>query len=200
MLIFCADILKDKCGVESSRADDNWLANIEIETHAPPHRRLWMGPQFAFKTFQPPGSLTSGSPPESGSATIKAHRQDEDTLDQFTEELDLQSLRIQPVRSDPKPTPKSRYVVAGARVNYGENTMIVDNGPESLTDIYGSWPDGVGELSPGNGKLIESLADAMNDTYRKSPEFDSDDVCVFPPNSPPESPVSSSPSLSPEWS
>ncbi|XP_028400355.1 breast carcinoma-amplified sequence 3-like isoform X2 [Dendronephthya gigantea] len=197
--------LKEK-NVESSRssenrADDNWLANIEIETHAPPHRRLWMGPQFAFKTFQPPGtSLTSGSPPESGSATIKAHRQDEDTLDLLTEELDLQSLRIQPVRSDPLPTPKSRYVLASSRVPYGENTMIVDNGPESLTDIYASWPEDVGELSPENGKLIESIADAMNDTPQRSSESDNDDVSIFPTNSPQVSPVNSSSSLSPEWS
>ncbi|CAB4015658.1 Breast carcinoma-amplified sequence 3-like, partial [Paramuricea clavata] len=201
------DIVKDKSSSESarndSRADDNWLANIEIETHAPPHRRLWMGPQFAFKTFQPPGTLTSGSPladSQSGGATIKAHRQDEDTLDLFTEELDLQSLRIQPVRSDPLPTPKSRYVLASARVNYGENTMIVDNGPESLTDICQSWPEDVEGLAPEDGKLIESLADAMNDTSRSSPDSDSDDVCVFPPNSPQGSPANSSSSLSPEWS
>ena len=78
--------------------------------------------------------------------------------------------------------------------------MIVDNGPESLTDIYGSWPEDVGELSPENGKLIESLADAMNDTFGKSTEIDNDNVGVFPPNSPPESPLDSSSSLSPEWS
>lgn len=76
--------------------------------------------------------------------------------------------------------------------------MIVDNGPESLTDIYASWPEDVGELSPENGKLIESIADAMNDTPRRSPESDNDDM--FPTNSPQVSPVSSSSSLSPEWS
>ena len=38
----------------SSREDgeDQWLAQVEILTHAGPHRRLWMGPQFSFKTFQ----------------------------------------------------------------------------------------------------------------------------------------------------
>lgn len=194
--------MKDKRSVESVRGaiDDNWLANIDIETHAPPHRRLWMGPQFSFKTFQPPGALTGGSLPESGGATIKPHRQDEDTLDLLTEELDLQSLRIQPVRSDPLPTPKSRYVLANPREKYGENTMIVDNGPESLTDIYSSWPEDVGELSPEKGKLMENIADAMNDTNRRSPECDSDDGCVFPPNSPEISTVYSSSSVSPKWS
>ena len=34
------------------QSDSEWLANIEIETHPPPHRRLWMGPQFKFKTYQ----------------------------------------------------------------------------------------------------------------------------------------------------
>lgn len=202
---FDLDSLKDKRSVENVRSesrgmDDNWLANIDIETHAPPHRRLWMGPQFSFKTFQPPGALAGGSPPESGGATIKPHRQDEDTLDLLTEELDLQSLRIQPVRSDPLPTPKSRYVLANPQAKYGENTMIVDNGPESLTDIYSPWPEDVGELSPEKGKLIENIADAMNDTYRQSSECDSDDACVFPPNSPEISDVKTFSSMSPEWS
>ena len=79
--------------------------------------------------------------------------------------------------------------------------MIIDNGPESYTDIYGSWPDSAGGLSPGkHDKLIESLADAMNDTPRQSPESDGDHVSVFPPDSPQASPTDSSPSVSPEWS
>lgn len=173
-----------------------------------------MGPQFAFKTFQPPGSLTSNSPPEGsttqvGSATINAQRQDNDALDLMTEELDLQSLRIQPVRSDPLPTPKSRYVLAGTtagtHINYGENALIIDNGPESYTDIYGSWPDGVsGSSFEKDDKLIESLADAMSEGFRRSPASTEtvhcDHVCVFPPNSPQASPVDLVPSMSPEWS
>lgn len=31
--------------------DDQWLSQVEIVTHAGPHRRLWMGPQFTFKTY-----------------------------------------------------------------------------------------------------------------------------------------------------
>ncbi|XP_061503934.1 uncharacterized protein LOC1278696 isoform X4 [Anopheles gambiae] len=38
--------------------DDRWLSHVEIITHAGPHRRLWMGPQFMFKTYSTP----SGSP------------------------------------------------------------------------------------------------------------------------------------------
>lgn len=34
--------------------DDRWLSQVEILTHAGPHRRLWMGPQFMFKTYNMP--------------------------------------------------------------------------------------------------------------------------------------------------
>ncbi|KAK9875808.1 hypothetical protein WA026_009594 [Henosepilachna vigintioctopunctata] len=33
------------------QSDDYWLSQVEIVTHAGPHRRLWMGPQFTFKTY-----------------------------------------------------------------------------------------------------------------------------------------------------
>lgn len=31
--------------------DEHWLSQVEIVTHLGPHRRLWMGPQFTFKTY-----------------------------------------------------------------------------------------------------------------------------------------------------
>lgn len=34
--------------------EDRWLSRVEIITHAGPHRRLWMGPQFIFKTYNTP--------------------------------------------------------------------------------------------------------------------------------------------------
>jgi hypothetical protein len=33
--------------------DERWLSQVEISTHSGPHRRLWMGPQFTFKVFNP---------------------------------------------------------------------------------------------------------------------------------------------------
>lgn len=57
-------LLKDKnsCALsDSSRPyddsedrSDSWLSQVEIITHAGPHRRLWMGPQFVFKTYNTP--------------------------------------------------------------------------------------------------------------------------------------------------
>ncbi|XP_077297871.1 breast carcinoma-amplified sequence 3 homolog isoform X2 [Arctopsyche grandis] len=42
---------KDASEKEFLDAEDRWLSQVEIMTHAGPHRRLWMGPQFVFKTY-----------------------------------------------------------------------------------------------------------------------------------------------------
>lgn len=42
---------------ELDTAEDRWLSQVEIVTHAGPHRRLWMGPQFVFKTYNAPSGL-----------------------------------------------------------------------------------------------------------------------------------------------
>lgn len=44
---------------ELDTAEDRWLSQVEIVTHAGPHRRLWMGPQFVFKTYNAPSGLVS---------------------------------------------------------------------------------------------------------------------------------------------
>ncbi len=31
--------------------NDEWIKQIDVSTHIGPHRRLFMGPQFVFKTF-----------------------------------------------------------------------------------------------------------------------------------------------------
>uniref|UniRef100_A0A182JXR5 Uncharacterized protein n=1 Tax=Anopheles christyi TaxID=43041 RepID=A0A182JXR5_9DIPT len=41
-------------GSISADHDERWLSQVEIITHAGPHRRLWMGPQFMFKTYSAP--------------------------------------------------------------------------------------------------------------------------------------------------
>ncbi|KAK2173144.1 hypothetical protein NP493_899g00031 [Ridgeia piscesae] len=54
--------------------DDQWLSQVEILTHSEPHRRLWMGPQFSFKTFQGSNTTTVlSSTPLSCSLTRPTH-------------------------------------------------------------------------------------------------------------------------------
>lgn len=163
---------KEEAQADGCNSDDQWLANIDMETHAAPHRRLWMGPQFSFKTYQPPGSSSASSTSSLGDfrsggsgsgATIAAHNRDGHSIDLFSEELDLQSLRLQPVRSDPVPTPSGRFAFTGcASPNLGGSMpLIVDNGPGSLTD---PWPGMNNEMfEDKEEQLVETLADAMND-------------------------------------
>lgn len=39
---------------DMSDNEDRWLSQVEIVTSSGPHRRLWMGPQFIFKTYNTP--------------------------------------------------------------------------------------------------------------------------------------------------
>lgn len=69
------------------------LFQVEIVTHTGPHRRLWMGPQFQFKTIHPSGQTTVIS---SSSSVLQSHGPSDtpQPLSDFdTDDLDLNSLR-----------------------------------------------------------------------------------------------------------
>ncbi|MGH0166095.1 UNVERIFIED_CONTAM: hypothetical protein FKN15_056256 [Acipenser sinensis] len=104
------------------------LFQVEIVTHTGPHRRLWMGPQFQFKTIHPSGQTTVIS----SSSSVLQSQGPSDTqqplLDFDTDDLDLHSLRIQPVRSEPVSMPVSSRIVADPR---GQSPMI-DAGSDKI--------------------------------------------------------------------
>ncbi|XP_073689217.1 BCAS3 microtubule associated cell migration factor-like [Garra rufa] len=80
-----------------------------------------MGPQFQFKTIHPSGQTTVIS----SSSSVLQSQGPSDTqqplLDFDTDDLDLHSLRIQPVRSEPVSMPGSSRLVADRR---GQSTVI----------------------------------------------------------------------------
>lgn len=41
--------------------DERWLSQVEIITSSGPHRRLWMGPQFIFKTYNTPSGYVAAN-------------------------------------------------------------------------------------------------------------------------------------------
>ncbi|KAJ0179162.1 hypothetical protein K1T71_004874 [Dendrolimus kikuchii] len=53
-----------RCSEACMSEEERWLSQVEIVTHAGPHRRLWMGPQFVFKTYNCTGSSSSLSEAE----------------------------------------------------------------------------------------------------------------------------------------
>ncbi|ERE68027.1 breast carcinoma-amplified sequence 3-like protein [Cricetulus griseus] len=76
----------------SGQEDEEWLSQVEIVTHTGPHRRLWMGPQFQFKTIHPSGQTTVIS---SSSSVLQSHGPSDTPqplLDFDTDDLDLNSL------------------------------------------------------------------------------------------------------------
>uniref|UniRef100_A0A4W5NUI1 BCAS3 microtubule associated cell migration factor n=1 Tax=Hucho hucho TaxID=62062 RepID=A0A4W5NUI1_9TELE len=105
----------------SGQEDEEWLSQVEIVTHTGPHRRLWMGPQFQFKTIHPSGQTTVISSSSSVLQSQGPSDIQQPLLDFHTDDLDLHSLRIQPVRSEPVSMPGSSRVGAERR---GQGTVI----------------------------------------------------------------------------
>uniref|UniRef100_A0A3Q2YYL5 BCAS3 microtubule associated cell migration factor n=1 Tax=Hippocampus comes TaxID=109280 RepID=A0A3Q2YYL5_HIPCM len=92
--------------------DEEWLSQVEIVTHTGPHRRLWMGPQFQFKTIHPSGQTTVISSSSSVLQSQGPSDAQQPLLDFDTDDLDLHSLRMQPLRSDPVSMPGSSRLLA----------------------------------------------------------------------------------------
>ncbi|XP_055684455.1 breast carcinoma-amplified sequence 3 homolog [Lutzomyia longipalpis] len=147
--------------VREGERDDRWLAQVEIITHAGPHRRLWMGPQFIFKTYNTPsGSSLSHIDAESvevGIATASGPL---------------------PARSNPMNMPittTGRPIVpvlieSGSYSSYEPSPRLTDQFRHDDMD-----PDF--SLGPRESQLREDLADAM----RESPNVSRD--ATGPPSS-----------------
>ncbi|XP_077167363.1 BCAS3 microtubule associated cell migration factor isoform X4 [Paroedura picta] len=155
----------------SGPEDEEWLSQVEIVTHTGPHRRLWMGPQFQFKTIHPSGQTTVIS---SSSSVLQSHGPNDTPqplLDFDTDDLDLNSLRIQPVRSEPvsmpgssRPTSDRRGISAVADATSGAFDRSM-----TLLEVCGSWPESFGlrhmsSIEHTDEGLRERLADAMSES------------------------------------
>ncbi|XP_015440178.1 PREDICTED: uncharacterized protein LOC107194969 [Dufourea novaeangliae] len=125
-------------------AEDRWLSQVEIVTHAGPHRRLWMGPQFVFKTY----NATSGAP---------------------VNLVEAEAIEIgvtggsRPARSNPVNMPHATsrslvpVVIDGSGSSYEQSPRFM----EAYGDSLESETTGVGG---GENQLREDLAEAMLET------------------------------------
>nr|XP_057935775.1 breast carcinoma-amplified sequence 3 isoform X1 [Doryrhamphus excisus] len=158
---------------QSGQYDEEWLSQVEIVTHTGPHRRLWMGPQFQFKTIHPSGQTTVISSSSSVLQSQGPSDAQQPLLDFDTDDLDLHSLRIQPLRSDPVSMPGSSGLVSDRQ----GQVNIMDAGPETfdgcgvtLLEVCGSWPESFGVprhniafADATDEGLRERLAEAMSE-------------------------------------
>ncbi|CAI9719521.1 Breast carcinoma-amplified sequence 3,Breast carcinoma-amplified sequence 3 homolog [Octopus vulgaris] len=170
----------EQCNKEDT--DEIWLPQVEMITHAGPHRRLWMGPQFSFKTYQNSHFTTVLS--SNSSALLSQNPESQYCSEMSGEDLyDLQSLTIQPARSSPVAMPNTRP--AYRRSSGCDNTMPTNRGSTSspllieagsfeqsphLSDVYGYWTESeLSRLPRGNtenseeddDRLREHIAEAM---------------------------------------
>ncbi|KAI6657646.1 Breast carcinoma-amplified sequence 3 isoform X6 [Oopsacas minuta] len=142
-----------------------WLTNVELVTYAPPGRRLWMGPQFCFKTYQRPPSVDfstlvySSSPRSNNSEEGDRHIAPQIDLihDDVTK---TSSLPIHVRRSEPVSTSYHPEGWASAE----------DTPSDEILEVYGSWKDlepisasAMGEL----GNVRDLISDAMEPDENK---------------------------------
>ncbi|XP_065084761.1 breast carcinoma-amplified sequence 3 homolog isoform X2 [Ochlerotatus camptorhynchus] len=130
--------------------DDRWLSQVEIITHAGPHRRLWMGPQFMFKTYNTP----SGSPLTS--------------IDTDSVEIGPGNMVNRPARSNPMNMPISGgmrplvpILIESGSCSYEQSPRMINmpdfRHQENLDTEFSS-------LGPVESQLREDLADAMRES------------------------------------
>uniref|UniRef100_A0A671VH73 BCAS3 microtubule associated cell migration factor n=1 Tax=Sparus aurata TaxID=8175 RepID=A0A671VH73_SPAAU len=127
----------------SGQEDEEWLSQVEIVTHTGPHRRLWMGPQFQFKTIHPSGQTTVISSSSSVLQSQGPTDVQQPLLDFDTDDLDLHSLRF----------------------------CAFDGRGVTLLEVCGSWPESfgvprhnIGSADATDEGLRERLADAMSES------------------------------------
>ncbi|XP_033216426.1 uncharacterized protein LOC117172516 [Belonocnema kinseyi] len=124
--------------------EDRWLSQVEIVTHAGPHRRLWMGPQFVFKTYNAPSGVAVN------------------LFEAETVEIAV-SGGSRPARSNPVNMPHAAskplvpVVMDGSGSSYEQSPRFMEPCGDSLEN------ENMG-LGSGENQLREDLAEAMLET------------------------------------
>lgn len=155
----------DKAGNDSD--SDQWLSRVEIITHAGPHRRLWMGPQFIFKTYNTP----SGS---------NLHQIEVESVEIGLTTGGAASLNgARPARSNPMNMPGGERPIVPVFIESGSYSEWMKEEEErkeflmQFLKLLGSYEQSPRfrsfedmddfQLEPRDSQLREDLAEAMRD-------------------------------------
>eukprot|EP00094_Tigriopus_californicus_P011925 TCALIF_11520-PA protein Name:"Similar to rudhira Breast carcinoma-amplified sequence 3 homolog (Drosophila melanogaster)" AED:0.12 eAED:0.12 QI:210/0.88/0.7/1/0.77/0.6/10/0/1394 len=126
-------------GKALSQEDDNedkWLSQVEIITHFGPHRRLWMGPQFCFKTLQPADNEKDGN---------------------IVKDLDI-SLPARPEQSNPvNMPPKMKHQ---GHPPTGRNPVLIEAGSASSFELSPHFSNAF-QRHPGHAPANPSAKDSV---------------------------------------
>ncbi|XP_076452638.1 BCAS3 microtubule associated cell migration factor-like [Babylonia areolata] len=169
------DSLSSDHSSREDQLDEQWLSQVEIITHTGPHRRLWMGPQFSFKTYQNHTTILQPSSPSLLSQSPESAVPS--TMDILTDQCDLESLTLQPTRSSPMAMPVARPAYRRSSNSdhmpspgRSAGALLIEAGSfdqsPNLSDVMCGWAESNIARQPlgseeEDDKLRNSLAEAM---------------------------------------
>ncbi|KAK8749543.1 hypothetical protein OTU49_015420 [Cherax quadricarinatus] len=142
--------------------EERWMAQVEIHTHAGPHRRLWMGPQFTFKSIPGVGSGYGGG---SGQGGYEGTPISSSSMDR-------------PPRSSPVNMPGAGGANVPVLIEAGSLTGSHDQSPR-LMERYSGDSDSF-DPETMMMQLRHDLADAMMDTQHSVHRGDTGDKGMLP--------------------
>lgn len=169
----------------ANSSNNDWIRQIEVNTHMGPHRRLFMGPQFVFKTFNSNLTTTMLNP------TSSSVMSDVETpIIDLAGNLELNSLDLTSTTAN-RPTFSHHSYTSTNPMKIGSSSRSslkkFDCTPTFIEVGAGSFQEGMPILCGQNGilrgsqkslnnqdittndnNLIESIADAMNESNNQS--------------------------------
>jgi hypothetical protein len=169
----------------ANSSNNDWIRQIEVNTHMGPHRRLFMGPQFVFKTFNSNLTTTMLNP------TSSSVMSDVETpIIDLAGNLELNSLDLTSTTAT-RPSFNHHSYISTNPMKIGSSSRSslkkFDCTPTFIEVGAGSFQEGMPILCGQNGilrgsqkslnnhdliandnNLIESIADAMNESNNQS--------------------------------
>lgn len=159
--------------------NEEWIKQIEVTTHVGPHRRLFMGPQFTFRTFNSNLTTTKLNAASSSvisdvetpiidlSGDIELNTLDLNSglntnLTRFKQSHSSSPMQINNYRAARKFDSTPTYIEVGSG-SFQEGMPVMCSSSTGSHKSLNSNPSCGYDLLGGDNNLIESLADAMNE-------------------------------------
>jgi len=171
-----------RCGVRPSEdAGDQraWLAQIEMRTYSAPARRVWLGPQFTFKTLDETSAGDGGKsvklvavdaddpPPLVVTTGKKGKKKNKNNGTSTPPTL--------PTPPSTQPLPRSQPMHIGGRsvpvvLNTGTERVDSAHNMSVALDVCGSWSDNdYISCEENETRVRRSIADAMHEAQSECP-------------------------------
>lgn len=145
--------------------DEAWLSYVEIHTYEAPHRCLWMGPQFCFRTVHElPSALNTASSSILADQTVVS-----ESLQGIENIYDDMELHSTPLKTDPLTMPNSDTINGLCVIESGQGSVDDDSSIQVNMTVESCLKK--------DDLLLDTINDAMQDVPAK-PRSIEDDMAV----------------------